>query len=221
MSGRSRGRLSYDTVFTTLSNRRRRYVLQFLQDNGGTSELRDIAEHLAAWENDKTVDAITRKERRRVYTALQQSHLPKMDDDGIVSFDRDRGTVEMTELAEELRVYLEVVQGSEIPWSEYYLGLSAVCVALVVAAYIGVLPAAVPELGLAGAIALIFALSAAINVYRQRQRRIQFSGAGGATADEDDGIDPETLAERDPDGSDEPTDEAATASNVEESEARG
>jgi hypothetical protein len=216
MSGRSRGRLSYDTVFTTLSNRRRRYVLQFLQDNGGASELRDIAEHLAAWENDKAVDAITRKERRRVYTALQQSHLPKMDDDGIVSFDRDRGTVEMTELAEELRVYLEVVQGSEIPWSEYYLGLSAVCVALVVAAYLDVLPAAVPELGLAGGIALAFALSAGINVYRQRQRRIQFAATERAA----DAVDPESLAETDPEATRESSGETAPAGNVEESEAR-
>jgi hypothetical protein len=221
MSCRSRGRLSYDTVFTTLSNRRRRYVLQYLQDNGGTSELRDIAEHLAAWENDKAVDAITRKERRRVYTALQQSHLPKMDDDGIVSFDRNRGTVEMTELAEELRVYLEVVQGSEIPWSEYYLGLSAVCVALVVAAYLGVLPGAVPDIGLAGAIALIFAFSAGINVYRQRQRRIQFANSRQAATDGDGGVDPETLADTDPeetepDGAEGAGEGAATAGTVEE-----
>lgn len=186
MSGRSRGRLSYDTVFTTLSNPRRRYVLQYLQENGGSVELREVTEHLAARENDKTVPEITSQERRRVYTALQQVHLPRMDDDGIVEFDSDRGTVRMTDRAEELRVYLEVVDGSEIPWSEYYLGLSAVCVAVVVAAYFQVLPAAVPPLGLAGAIAATFALSAGVNVYRQRRRRIDFAPAD-ADADAEDG----------------------------------
>lgn len=213
--------LPKDDLYEVMANRRRRYTVHALEGTEEPMEIGDIAETVAAWENDVDPDRVSYDERKRVYTALQQSHLPKMDDDGIVSFDRNRGTVEMTELAEELRVYLEVVQGSEIPWSEYYLGLSAVCVALVVAAYLGVLPGAVPDIGLAGAIALIFAFSAGINVYRQRQRRIQFANSRQAATDEDGGVDPETLADTDPeetepDGAEGAGEGAATAGTVEE-----
>ena len=74
-------------VFDILSNRRRRYALYALL-NDDTTTIGSLAERIAAWENDCPVDEVTSTERKRVYTALQQSHLPKLERTGLISFDR-------------------------------------------------------------------------------------------------------------------------------------
>ena len=85
-----------DDVFHVLQNARRRLVLVYLSDVEGAVEMRAIAEQVAAWENGTTVEAITSEQRQRVYIALYQSHLPKMDELGVVDYDQARGVVERT-----------------------------------------------------------------------------------------------------------------------------
>jgi len=167
--------LTADTVFTTLSNPRRRYVLQYLSEVEGQTTLRELSEQVAAWENDKTVEEIDRKERRRVYTALQQTHLKKMHEAGIVDYDRDRGDVALTGHAEDLRIYMEILEGNEIPWSEYYLALASVCGAIVTAAWLGVFPTAIPDLAYAGVVVALFAISAGVHVVVMRRRRVEIA----------------------------------------------
>lgn len=100
--------LSQDVKFEVLRNRRRRRVLQYLDEQeDDVVALREIAEHVAARENDKSVDAITSTERKRVYVGLYQCHLPKMDDMGVVGFDKDRGTVEISETTDQLAQFLD------------------------------------------------------------------------------------------------------------------
>jgi hypothetical protein len=119
--------LSTDELFETLSNRRRRYALHYLKQTERTTvPLRDVAEQVAAWEFGKTVDRLPYDERKTVHTALRQLHLPKMDEVDIVDFDKQRGTVELTEKAAEANLYLEVVEGGGIPWSLYFT-LFSVC----------------------------------------------------------------------------------------------
>ncbi|QWC20762.1 hypothetical protein KI388_01090 [Halorubrum sp. 2020YC2] len=125
-----------------------------------------MAEQIAAWENGIDTAEISSSERKRVYTALQQSHLPKMDDAGVVEFNKDRGVVEPTPALTDVDVYLDVVEGREIPWSEYYLGLSGVAAALVAAVWLGVWPfTLLPEMGWTLAIVVAFAFSALAHKY--------------------------------------------------------
>ncbi|MDZ7730506.1 MAG: hypothetical protein U5K37_05745 [Natrialbaceae archaeon] len=123
-----------------LSCRRRRYVLHYLLQREGVTTLRTLVEQIAAWENGVEVEGISYEQRMRVYTALRQSHLPKLDDGGIVSFDRDRGTVELTDEAADLEVYLDLVPGNTIPWSQYYAGLGALSCGLLVGMWVGLVP---------------------------------------------------------------------------------
>jgi len=123
--------LSQDDVFHLLQTPRRRYVLRYLKEREGPVEMRDIAEQVAAWENDTTVEALTSDERQRVYIPLYQSHLPKLDEEGVVEYDQSRGIVERTELANRFDRYLEVSEESDeedddraYPWETYYLGIS-------------------------------------------------------------------------------------------------
>src|SRR6056297_517739 len=98
---------SHDDVFTILSNERRRHTVRAMQELSMPIELGDLAEHVAAWELEKDVSAITSTERRRVYTSLQQTHLDKLEEAGIIECDRK--TIEPTERLEDLEFYLEVV----------------------------------------------------------------------------------------------------------------
>lgn len=170
--------LSQHVAFDVLSSRRRRYVLHFLfQDEDGQSDLRDLTMQLAAWENDVDRENVTSKQRMRVYTALRQSHLPKMDREGVVEFDTARGTVELTDEARQLEVYLDIVPHNEIPWSEYYLGLSAISLALVGAVWMDAFPfGAVPDLVWAAVIAVLFIASSVVHTHHSREMRLGVEG---------------------------------------------
>jgi predicted transcriptional regulator len=160
-------------LFDVLSNRRRRYALHVLTRRDGAVELGPLAEQVAAWENGVVVDEVTPAERKRVYTALQQSHLPKLDDVGVVDFDKRAGTITPTPAFEQLDVYLDVVQGSDIPWSEYYLGLAAVGAALLVGGWVDApVIGGVPDLALACVVVAAFCCSAVGHVYYTRQVRL-------------------------------------------------
>jgi uncharacterized membrane protein len=164
---------SQEVVFEMLSNERRRYVIHYLLDADEEAELRDLARTLAAWENDKHPEEITSQERKRVYNALQQTHLPKMDDAGLVAFEASRGTISAADDLADLQVYLEIVPGDEISWSQYYLLLGLLFVSVSLAAAVGLAPfARVPGVALAGAMAVSLTLSGVVHVYHGRKMRL-------------------------------------------------
>lgn len=115
----SRRQLSLDTIFGALKNARRRHVLTYLRQADEPVEIGELAEQIAADENDKSVSEITYSERKRVYVALYQCHLPKLDDSGLVSYDKSRGSVALRENAVQLEPYLD---GSATTrrWYRYY-----------------------------------------------------------------------------------------------------
>ena len=98
--------LSKDEVFDTLRASRRRAVLRFLDENGGAATTGTLAEHIAAEENGVDVQSITSSQRKRVYIALYQAHLPRMDDYGLVEYDSDRGDVRLCERADRVLSHL-------------------------------------------------------------------------------------------------------------------
>jgi len=158
-------------LFDALSNRRRRYALEALMGTDGI-ELGGLAEQVAAWELEKEIAAVDSTERKRVYTSLQQSHLPRLDDAGLVRFDKRAGFVEPTPGLEECEVYLDVVRGNDIPWSEYYLGLAAVFGALAAAVAVNAYPfVLLPDIAWLAASAVTLAVSAVYhNYYATRSR---------------------------------------------------
>lgn len=167
------GTLSRDEVFETLSNRRRRFVLHHLQEVDESATLSEIAEQVAAWENDSTMDAISSSERKTVYTSLQQFHLPKMEEMGVVSYDSREGTVALTEAAADLDIYLEVVDRYDIPWSFYYVGLSAIGSVMVALSAVGIEPfAAVPFSGWTVFVLTTLTVSAVAHYMRTRQMHL-------------------------------------------------
>ena len=156
--------LSKDDLFHILQNQRRRRVLEYIQDNDDEAQvdMRDIAEQVAAWEHDTTVQQLTSNERQRVYIALYQSHLPKLDEKGIIEYNQSRGIVERTSLADQFEHYLGVGEDTDAETEEdvgtdvaapatsvaepttdsarYYSSATAVGLALTAASWVGVAP---------------------------------------------------------------------------------
>jgi predicted transcriptional regulator len=166
-------RVSEDEIFTMLSNRRRRYVVHALSRDDADHDLGSLAEQIAAWEHDVDVGELSYNERKRTYTSLQQTHLPKMDDVGLVEFDKNRGEVRPTESLTEVDLYLEVVSGDDLPWSKYYLGLCGVATTIVVGQWVeSPLFTSVPATDWIAFVVAMFAVSAAVHHYYRDHRRL-------------------------------------------------
>ncbi len=120
--------LSLDTIFEILKNQRRRYVLKHLRETTGTVQLNELADQVAAWENDKAIGLVSSNERKRVYVGLYQCHLTKMDDSGVIDFDQYRGTIEVRPAVDRLYEYLDFGQETETEptpaWERYYTGIA-------------------------------------------------------------------------------------------------
>ena len=112
-----------------LSNRRRRLLWQLLRQRSDTIELNDASRRIASLENDIDPKEVTYDQRKSVYNSLRQFHCQKMDEAGLIDFDKREGTIRpSTELSEDLMVTIEPdaenVSG-QITWS---LGIASVVV---------------------------------------------------------------------------------------------
>ena len=169
-------RLTEDELFELLSNQRRRHIMHALMCEG-TSEIGTLSQEIAAWEDGLDPSEVSSTDRKRVYTALQQSHLPKMDKAGVVNFDRDRGTVEPTPALEDVEIYMDVVRGREIPWSDYYIGLSGLSAGLLVASAFGPWPlGSIPSSAVSVFVVVALGVSALAHRYYARRNRLGIGG---------------------------------------------
>lgn len=166
--------VSQDDIFTVLSNRRRRQVLHYLESyDGDRVDLRTLVDAVSEWEYDEPAEELSWKKRKRVYTALRQSHLPKLAEAGAIEYDQSRGEVELTEETSEFQVYLEYVPDGDIPWSLCYLGLTAVAATITGLAWLSVFPFShLSGFALVTILVATFAVSAVVHTYHSRRNRL-------------------------------------------------
>lgn len=137
--------LTKDEVFELLKNSRRRTIIDYLESNGGSATLSDLAEFIAAEENDIDIGELSSDQRKRVYIGLYQCHLPKMDNHGVVEYDKNRGTVELQDRVTELLPYMESEEEDDAETPHLELGIAIGVVAIVVVGTLGAGPfSAVP-----------------------------------------------------------------------------
>jgi predicted transcriptional regulator len=169
--------LSNDDLYEVLADKRRRYAIHYLKQCREPVAVRELAEQVAAWENAKSVDALGSQERKRVYIALYQSHLPSLDEAGLVNYDEDASTVELADVFDDLKIYLEIVPEADIPWNVYYIGLAGANLLLIALAWFGVQPfRLIPEIGFALIVLVSFAASAFAQTYSNRRMQIGDEG---------------------------------------------
>lgn len=133
MPGAQSSRLSKYEIHDVLRNKRRTWVLEHLQQTRTPVPLRELSEQLAALETGETPPP--RNIRESVYNSLHQTHLPKLDDLGIVEYQVDRKLVAQADGFRQVTLYMEVVTADDVTWATYYLAVGVA--ALVVTALSG------------------------------------------------------------------------------------
>ncbi len=138
-------KLTTDETFELLKNARRRAVIRYLLQNGGTAQLSELAEHIAAAENGISIHELSSDQRKRVYIGLYQCHLPKMDTLGVIEYEKNRGSVELQDSVTQLLPYLETGEDDQDRSPELVLGSACAIAGVVLIGAVGIGPfAAIP-----------------------------------------------------------------------------
>jgi hypothetical protein len=147
-------------------------VLYYLRQHGGSATMSELADQIAAWENDIEIDELTSQQRKRVYVSLYQTHLQKLANTNLVEYDSDEGDVRLTDRASEMDAFLSPKQTSEYSWRRHYLGFLLLAGALMV---VGVV--ATPILGqtvlflLVGGILIGYVATVAVEYWYHRKQQ--------------------------------------------------
>lgn len=116
--------LPRDEAFDILSNRRRRYALYYLSSEGDGITLQSLAREIAAWENEVPPESLSKKQEKRVYVSLYQTHIPKLASAGIVEYDDETGVITLRDRARDVTPYLRAGRRDYTDrWYRYYLAL--------------------------------------------------------------------------------------------------
>lgn len=113
--------LPKDVQYDILKNRRRRLVLRYLLEEDNPASLGTLSEYVAGIENDKDPRKLDSQERKRAYVGLYQCHLPRMNDAGVIDFNKDRGVVETGVHAEQLLPHVEQEEDDDQRLVQAYL----------------------------------------------------------------------------------------------------
>ena len=105
-----------------LGNDRRILVIEYLQKREGKADLRDVVEYIAEKEGNTE-----RKHRKSIYVSLMQTHIPKMEREGVISY--EHGMIKLIKVPLDVNLYMEVVNKNDISWSTFYIGTSLIFIA--------------------------------------------------------------------------------------------
>lgn len=127
MSFVRKNRLPEGAVYELLSSPRRRELLRQLPSSEWMT-LKELSESVAAAE--AAVSPAPRDLRSTVYTSLYQTHVPRLQDAGVVEFDPTERRVRVVN-ARGVDLYMDYVTRYGVTWGELYqwvgvVGLSAV-----------------------------------------------------------------------------------------------
>lgn len=131
-----RNSLSETTIHSILQNQRRRYVLEYLRSEEQQTSIRDVVDWITEREADESPPPTGLRDS--VYVSLHQTHLPTLDEAGVIDYDRNRKTISRREAARSVDLYMDVTTKYGLPWAAHYLGLVGLSLVVVVAAAIGV-----------------------------------------------------------------------------------
>jgi DNA-binding transcriptional ArsR family regulator len=130
------GSITESEVFRLLGNDRRRAVLRQVVD-GGAVDLSEASKTIARVETEG--EEVSSSQYKSVYVSLQQSHLPKLADAGVVDYDSESNVVGPGPHIADAREYLRP-ESEPVPHPslQVVLATSAVGLLLVLAAEVGV-----------------------------------------------------------------------------------
>lgn len=96
--------LSETEIFELLAAPRRRAILRMLARRGGEGTFGDLTNEIATGEHGADSDAGTRKS---VYVSLYQTHVPRLAEAGVLTYDERTKTVALAGPWPQLMAYLD------------------------------------------------------------------------------------------------------------------
>jgi hypothetical protein len=154
-------------IHDILCNQRRRHALDHLRRRREVVSLSELADVVAQRETGQPTPPADL--RQSVYNSLHQSHIPRLEREGVVEYDRESNELRLTESAREVEVYMEVFTRYGITWVEYYRLLGTVALLVVLLATMDVFPFALVETVLW--VSLFLAVIAVSTAYQLWTRR--------------------------------------------------
>lgn len=173
---KSRTPHSPDELYGVLSNIRRRYVMYYAKQVGLPVLFDELVEQIAAWESPGGADDVTREHRKSVHNALRQTHLPKLEQAGLINHDPESDIITLTDEAKRVKLYPATETSV---WVYGYSLLSIAIIILVGLDVLGIL-LVTPQTGMPwieGVFLSIILLTISHN-YDRYQRRNRFRNYG-------------------------------------------
>lgn len=102
--GKGTDTLDKETIHHILSNERRKHVLSIL-DEMDRIDKGELATLVTAREMDTDPNDLSSQERKRVMVALQQCHLPKLEDNDVITWDGN--TIKASDELDDVIEHLE------------------------------------------------------------------------------------------------------------------
>lgn len=96
---------SVNTIFETLTNPGRRYVLTYLLQSEGFVTVSELVDYVTTRTDSSMTD---RGFRRKVTVELSHTHLPKLEEAGFIKYNMERQLVTPTELTRLTEPYLRI-----------------------------------------------------------------------------------------------------------------
>lgn len=154
--------LEESAIFHILGNDRRRFIIQRLASADGTMPVSELASVIAELEAGTSSDADDLY--KSVYVSLQQTHLPRLEEDGIVAYDHEEKTVTPGPYFDDVLAYIEDRDGFDRWIHISYLILSVVGLVSVVVSGITISP--LDGVDVTYLFAIVFFLIGLSSVYR-------------------------------------------------------
>lgn len=104
-----------DSVFDLLSQERRRYVLYYLEQQGGPVPVPEVAKTVQEWENGGTPPEFSGERDTELAITLRHRDLPKMNEAEFIEYDPGNQEIEISGTPSEVKVILAVTEAIEQP----------------------------------------------------------------------------------------------------------
>lgn len=127
-----------EQIRKAVRNMRRRYILYYLNHNGGAARIDELVDRIAAWEHGTATGEVPGRKRDSVYSSLYQTHLPKLEQIGLVRYDADDKLVSITEVGERVSLRCAANGSPDRRYLGYIVGLDVLVLALFVLRQLGV-----------------------------------------------------------------------------------
>ncbi|MDJ1432663.1 hypothetical protein [Halostagnicola sp. A-GB9-2] len=85
--------LTLEALRSVLSSRRRRAIIRYVLAADDSVTVKQLVRALSESENDPTFETTFLERCQRVHDSLSQTHLPKLEEYGIVEYERGAGRV--------------------------------------------------------------------------------------------------------------------------------